>query len=233
MTTIMPLPAIDFEMLADLKSKMSAFTTRFDQFILAGREQLRKETNDFAAGMAEDRLTQKAHLQAIEQIKQEQAAIEETLQVEREEVAEIEAHITEYSSKHDAIYQLKESLEEQIREANGQLEAKRTRIAGEKHELSLQRSKNRPELEAWQDHLGLKIDVAEANKLRFTYTNIGPDSQRPHSITMDVSTSTYAITDCHPELPQTDALLLELNRTRDFSSFLKQVRREFKGVVAV
>lgn len=225
----MALPTVDFDMITDLKARMSAFTTRFDQFILAGREQLRKERNEYVAGMAEDRLTQRAHLQSIEQTKLEQQELDAALRTEKTEVQEMSDSINEYSTKKSLMNELKESLGRQVEETQEVMAKKREALAHQRHHLALQNAKNRPELSAWETQLGLEIDAAGTDLLRFTYTHINDgDSAAPHFFIINLSSSTYHVEECHPALPTMEDEVMDLNKTRDFSTFLKNVRRDFK-----
>lgn len=225
----MALPAVDFNMMADLKTRMKAFTTRFDQFILAGREQLRKEHDAYVAGMAEDRSTQRAHQQAIERTREEQAALEDTLTQEREEVEAVQANIDEFSTKRAAMVTLRTSLEAQVQAAQDVLTKRREAVAARRLDLARQNAQNRPELDAWETQLGLKIDAAGTDKLRFTYTHVNDrDAATPHFFIVNLADPVYAVDECHPALPDLDRLVADLNRTRDFSTFLKRTRQAFK-----
>lgn len=229
MSTTMALPAVDFESMTNLRARMTAFTSRFDQFILAGREQLRRERNEYVAGMAEDRLTQRAQAQAIEQTKEEQKLLAETLKQEAAEVAEVESSIADYSAKHADMLEWKAALERQITDAQSVRTKKKEVIAGRRRQLEGQNARNRPELTAWETQLGLKIDTAGEDRLRFTYTHINDkDPAMPHFFIVDLTSSTYRVEECHPTLSNMDSALTDLNRTRDFSAFLKRVRQDFK-----
>lgn len=228
MTTV-ALPSIDFEMLADLKQKMAAFTSRFDQFILAGREQLQRETNEYTAGMAEDRLTQQAHLQAIAQTKKEQKELLERLRLEQEDVAEMEASIAEYSAKKDDMAQLKTSLEQQITESSETLTKKRDRVAAQRRGIAQQSARNVPELRVWESQLSMTIEAPEADTLRFVFRDICEDANKMHTIVIDVSEKQYKVVECYPII-SVDALLHRLNESRDFGGFLKQVRASFRSL---
>lgn len=220
-------------MILDLKSRMSNFTTRFDQFIALGREQMRKERNNHLAGLTEDRLTQRAHLQSIEKIKQDQIQLEAALEAEKAEVKEIEESIQDYSSKRAVIRDLKGDLEERLRDIQGAMSRKRQVIAQECQAISAQNAKNRPELGIWESQLGLQIETAGIDLLQFKFTKIEDrNPQESYYFVIDLATSTYDMRECQPPLPCINTLLAELNATRDFGKFLKQMRAGFKKLVA-
>lgn len=232
-TATMNLPSVDFEALADLKVRMTAFTSRFDQFIAAGREQLRRERNDFTAGMVEDRITQRSTAQAIEQTRTAQLELETTLRAEAGEVREIESSIAEFSDKRAVMLDAKASLERQIRDAREVMARKREVMADRRRVLALQNVRNRPELLAWESQLGLEIASAGTDLLRFTFTHVdGRDAGASHAFVMDLASPTYVVQECHPAVPAMAmaTALEQLNRTRDFSVFLKQVRKAFKSL---
>ncbi|ORY87852.1 chromosome segregation protein Spc25-domain-containing protein [Protomyces lactucae-debilis] len=228
------LPTVDFSLLTNLKDRMDAFTVEFDKFFIAGREQLRKEKNDFAAGMAEDSSQQKALIQAIEKTKIDQHELLEVMQNERAEVQEVRASISEYSKKQESLSGHKELLEGQISEVEEILAKKRAAMHIKRQELASQHAKNRPELQAWESQLGLRIETAGTDLLRFTFTRVDEkDPDRPCRMIVDVSGPDYDVTECSPSLPAMESMLTELNSSRDFSAFLKVTRQAFKSACRI
>ncbi|CCG81003.1 Putative uncharacterized protein [Taphrina deformans PYCC 5710] len=207
MTSTMPLPSIDFDNLAQLKSRMSAFTTRFDQFIIAGREQLRKERDEFATGMAEDRLLQRTNQQAIEATLREQKELEATLQNEKLEVHDMQASIEDYSAKRNKMIEYKDALEQQTQGVQEIMNKKREVMAAKRHDLTIQNVKNKPELQTWETQLGMRIESAGTDMLRFEFSRINDrDINMPHSFVIDLATSMYAVTECQPQLSTMQAI---------------------------
>lgn len=229
MASTMSLPAIDANLIAALKSKMSSFTVLFDQFVASRWEQMRKERNDYLTGIAEDHSSQQARVQAIEQAKQDHVILEASIEAEQVELKEMEASISEYSSKWANMLRTKEHLEKQLRDVASDLSANREVLSQKQHVLSLQNRKNRPELHIWESQLGLQIHAAGINLLQFTYNKILNNEQDTTcSFVIDLTTSKYDLRQCTPSLPAVASVLAELNDTRDFSKFLTQMRKEFK-----
>ena len=218
------LPSIDFEMLADLKSKMTQFTTRFDSFIAAGRDQLKREKDEFAAGLAEDRLLQQAQLEAIDRAEAKKIELLASLKTEHQEVANMEADITEYSQKRDDMLILKEALQQQLKEDTEALKTKKNQLSSQQAVLSAQNKQNMPELRMWESTLGLKLEPSEKDRIRLIFTHIAPDITKMHIILLDIA-SDYKVVDCYPTIDL--SCLNELNEGRDFARFLRKVRNEF------
>lgn len=224
MTATTALPSIDFDMLTDLKSKMARFTTRFDAFILAGREQLKRENDEFVAGLAEDKVLREAQLEGIARIEQDKEEIKQALEVEHQEIAAMEADITEYSQKRDDMLLLKETLQQQLEETSNIHKERSQSLQQQKNTLSQQNQQNRPELRMWETTLGLRIEASERDRLRLIFTDIAPDVTKMHTVLLDL-TDGYKVVEFYPTVVVD--CVNELNDSGDFGRFLRKIRNEF------
>jgi kinetochore protein Spc25 len=210
---------------------MAKFTQELDQIFIARREEVRRGPVEFTAEMAEDRNQQRNIHQAMERAKADHQEALATMQNERAEVEEVRASITEYSAKRSSLSSHREALEQQIAEVEEVLAKKRAAMSVKRQELVAQHAKNKPELQAWESQLGLQIDSAGIDMLRFTFTRVDKnDEKKPYMMVVDVRTHEYAVAECVPALPRMTALLADLNESRDFSGFLKAVRQAFKEI---
>ncbi|OLL22310.1 Kinetochore protein spc25 [Neolecta irregularis DAH-3] len=214
----------------DLKAKMAKFTIEFDDFVKEGRERILLERNGFAKTASEDREKEKGLRKQIEGIRHKER---ETQQVaiakEREEVEEAEKTNAALHRKKEEMIERKQILTVQIEEGKIGIQKKREFRTAERQTLACQSSKNTPELEFWEDHLGMKILGLKDDFLQIVFTHINEhDWQREYYVTLDLSERNYQVPECKPLLNQLAALVDRLNETRDFPDFLKRVRKGFK-----
>jgi len=87
-------------------------------------------------------------------------------------------------------------------------------------------------VEYYSRNLGLEFRRVGDNKLRFVFRQIDPaDHNRKFSFVVEISEgSAYSVTEVKPEIQNLDRLLKELNKTNDFSRFIRQMRIEFKAI---
>lgn len=85
-------------------------------------------------------------------------------------------------------------------------------------------------LRLYESRLGLSLKRLPNSDLRLSFEYIKPCiDESEHSITIAI-TSTYRITSCVPHLTQLPVLLKTLNKTNDFSRFVKELRKAFVGL---
>lgn len=82
-------------------------------------------------------------------------------------------------------------------------------------------------LRLYESRLGLSLKRLPNSDLRLSFEYIKPSiDESEHSITIAI-TDTYRVTSCVPHLAQLPALLKILNKTNDFSRFVKDLRKHF------
>lgn len=81
--------------------------------------------------------------------------------------------------------------------------------------------------------LGLRFDRIPGDRLRVTFTSVDPlRPAREFSFALHVSeVEVYTVSECVPPIPELPALVEELNRSNDFSSFVQAMRAAFKARV--
>ncbi len=199
--TMVPLPVLDFGM-ADLKSRMAQFTVRFDTFVLSGRERLLQGKLEFAASMAEDRMTQKSHSKSLEQYKQIELDCAASMVKERAEVEQVQSSISVFSAKKQMMAEQQALLEIQVEQIKVLLQKKRELRSQQRQKLAEQNAKNAPELKFWETHLGMKIEAAGTDRLKFIFNNIDEnDWNTEFHFIVDISQREYERNlTCFPDL---------------------------------
>ena len=133
------LPSADFNF-DDLRSRMAAFTSKFDAFIARGRQRVLEERNAFRLSMAELQGTsphpvpipnltnpdsQRTQRAAIDSLTAAAAAHTDTLSREAAETAELEAAIATYNGERDAALARRDRLNAAIAELQSEAATRR------------------------------------------------------------------------------------------------------------
>ena len=244
-------PSLDLKPLEELRAQMRDFTARFDSFVRAQRENLAAERDDFKAGLAEDRLSRRACETAIATQEADHGALLDRVGAEREERAALRAGVEDYARRRAGLAEARSALQGELAEVERLLVQKSKDRASERGRLARENARNAPELKALESRLGLVIESASRRQpptnqttddggdgemrdlLKFTYTQVAPlDRTLKHHITVDLTTNTYELLDCQPDLglEVRQKLVDDLNKSRDFAHFLKAVRKAFRSM---
>jgi len=103
-------------------------------------------------------------------------------------------------------------------------------------QAQLQREQKLSELDkgcsVYRSMLGLEFERVGDERLRLVFTNIDPHApSRAFAFQVFVDSSDhYHIEHCEPHLSGLPALADQLNKTNDFSVFVRSARREFKAL---
>jgi len=156
---------------------------------------------------------------------------QQTLAKEAAETNEMQAAIASLSAQRDAHNATKESLKQQIAEAQKQIDARHAAQRAHAQHLESQSRFNIPELDFWTTNLCMEIDGAGLNdRLKFIFTHIDDrDWTREAWFEIDTSKREYEVSYCKPKLEkeQIERQLEKLNETRDLTVLLKGMRELF------
>lgn len=221
-------PKLNFE---GVKRRMEAFQTRFDEYIARDRQDVLDSRNEFTKSISEHKETQKALLAEIEELRQKEVELNKARAKDQKELEESRSAIATYSSKREEMVEANRQLQEQISAARQQIHELRDEQVKQKQSLNTQTSLNGPELEFWERTLGLRIEGADEDFIKFVFTQVDPnDGDREYSVTLDLREHDYAVSETVPEVDQNELnkVLDTLNESRQLNVFLRDVRRLFK-----
>ncbi|KAL7272884.1 kinetochore-associated Ndc80 complex subunit spc25 [Rhizina undulata] len=212
MAASLPTADLGFEALGE---KMTMFTMRFEESMERKRRQILEEKHEFGKAMAEDKDSQRTLRKEIEHYKQREQDIVDMIKQEAAEVAEAESVIAQISRKKISREEHYKQLQAQIEELQETVKKKRELKAQERQTLASQASQNAPELAFWEEYLGMRIEgVGLADHLKIVFT---------HLVDSDWTKEFWFI-------DAVDPVVDRLNETRDFASFLKEIRELFKRI---
>ncbi|OZJ06542.1 hypothetical protein BZG36_00502 [Bifiguratus adelaidae] len=225
------LPTMDFGA-QDLKQRMEALSIKFDEYIKLGRETITQRRENWLKALAENKERQTKMERDLELYKAEEQVLTTTIAKEKQEIYDAENTIKQFTSHskmmQEKINELQKQADSLRREVNNKRQAKIDSAKASER----QKSKNEPELRAFQTWLSFKIEGGGSDKLAFTFTHIDPnDWNREFTFVLDVGQRIYQVPKCQPMVSNLAQLLNELNEKReysDFINFIKYMRKAFK-----
>ncbi|KAH9874629.1 Ribose-phosphate pyrophosphokinase [Plenodomus lingam] len=243
------LPSINFGF-DDLRSRMNQFTARFDAFIEKGRRQVLDERNQFRMNVAElhgkftsleqdksnkktnstteDQRMKKRDIEILE-LKTEQHS--QTIAKEAQETSEMQEAISALTLQRDERLAHRDNLRAQIAEVQKTISARREAQLKHRRYLDGQSRYNEPELDFWENYLGLRIEgLGQEDRLKFVYTYVDEQEwDREAWFELDTSERDYKVLEMRPkvEREEVDRVIERLNETRDLAGFLKGMRELF------
>ncbi|KAF4535769.1 Kinetochore protein Spc25 [Lasiodiplodia theobromae] len=224
------LPNVQFGF-DDLRQRMDAFKTRFDEYIVQGRKRMREEKNQFYLNIAEMQEDQRHKQREIEILQLKSTTHQQTLAKEAQETAEMHNAIAALNSRRDEQIARRDALKAQIAEVQGQIAAKREAQRDHARYLDSQARFNQPELAFWRDYLCLEMEGAGvSDRLKFTFTHINErDWEKEGIFELDTTYREYTVSYMKPRLDQEEVneALERLNQSRQLGGFFRRMRELF------
>nr|OQO28250.1 hypothetical protein B0A51_05400 [Rachicladosporium sp. CCFEE 5018] len=216
------LPSADFNF-DDLRQRMSAFTLRFDDFIAKGRKRVLEERNAFRANVAE---LEESHRSAAQQISSLQTASSThatTLEKESAEKEDLESAITQLQSQRTSHLALRTELQTSLSHSKIRLAALRAQQAEHQSAIAAQARENAPELAFWERTLGLRVEGAGGEVLRFVF-----DGLRDEEVWFELNTGSeeFEVVATEPgvEAESVRRVVEEANERKNLGGLLKGMR---------
>lgn len=153
---------------------------------------------------------------------------------EREEALEAERAIASMARTKAAKTDHRNALLAQIAHTETLIANKRSLRATERSSLLAHSSLNAPELEFWENYLGMRIESAGVpDHLRIVFTHIVEnDWDREFRFVVALGPRDYQVLQCRPKVPDEvlDRVVGRLNESRNLTKFWKDMRDSFKEV---
>ncbi|EPX71194.1 kinetochore protein Spc25 [Schizosaccharomyces octosporus yFS286] len=212
----------------DLKSKISNFNSIFDRFLQDERKQLLNNKNEHLKKLSNVYENQKNIEKTLDHLQAREQTYNELLEKERVEREATEQEIQTIQGKVEAMQKRKQTVLDEIERSRAVLTTKQQTKEELESSKRKQEQLNMPELQFWQDYLGLRMEGVHEEVIRFVFTNIDEKNwDRPFSFQINLSHIDYEVTHCRPLLPTLDNLVHKLNQSRDFYQFLRDIRKGF------
>ncbi|KAJ2636747.1 kinetochore-associated Ndc80 complex subunit spc25 [Coemansia sp. RSA 1286] len=207
----------------------SEFTRRVDEMVQELRRLIRERSSDFEHQLEESGEREKRMKVDMEALEKENKDILSKLRDEDGEEEEMSRNISGLQVKQRNIKDEVNQLSLQLARMETELDKRRKAIDDKQKVLKAQSEKNQPELEFFQNKMGLAISKGDdKDSLTFVFTLISlSEPAKPFSITVDMSQRDYRVTKCSPEIQELGKYVETLNANRDFFEFLKRIRKAF------
>ena len=167
----------------------------------------------------------------IEILNLKSATQAQTQAKEAQEAAEMHAAIATITSQRDDRQQQRTRLTSQIESVKKSIQQRQEAQAQHARQLDGQSRLNAPELDFWQDYLGLTIDgVGEADHIRFTFSLLDEKNwEAEFFFVLSMATREYCILKTKPKLEDSKVqkAVEALNQHRELGPFLHEVRQLF------
>ena len=167
----------------------------------------------------------------IEILELKQSQHDQTLAKETAETAEMHTTIALLTSQRDERLAQRDTLQREVAEVQKAITARREAQLKHRRYLDGQARYNEPELDFWENYLGLRIDGAgQSDRLRFVYSNMDERAwDREAWFELDTSDREYKVLQCRPSIDteEVERVVDKLNETRDLGLFLKGMRELF------
>ncbi|CAN6654073.1 hypothetical protein TRVA0_027S00342 [Trichomonascus vanleenenianus] len=216
-----------------LRKRMDAFRSQFDGYIGASRQKVLDMRNEHARALSDARESQKELSNEIEELNRREVEIANARAKDQRELEESRSAIATYAAKRDGVKSSNDQLLDQIAELRRQIQSRREEKNNQQQHLTKQTSLNAPELAFWERILGLRIEGASEDFIKFAFTLIDPsDVDKEYYFIVDLRSHDYAVSECNPPLDEEvlNKIVDDLNESRRLNLFLRDMRRAFKNL---
>lgn len=129
----------------------------------------------------------------------------------------------------------KNTLVEESRELESLMDQKRREIDRKRAQLLRQRQKDHPEVELYEQLLGMRVDASQQGTLMFTFDHWDQDNLLQEcKLTLDVSGDQFALLETVPSFESDEEkqeLVERFNKNNDIRSFLAEARSKLTSRV--
>ncbi|KAJ3445058.1 kinetochore protein spc25-related [Anaeramoeba flamelloides] len=221
MTSIDPQKQIE-----EIRNSISKSEQQFDNWV---REESQKIENLKKEGMS----LPKEGKKKIQQLKKQEEELKiekKSINKENKEIQQTKEEINKLTKTKTEKLKQNIELNENIQKQRTILQERKIVIQNKEQIQQLKEKELQDTLDKYQTWLGLNFKRMNGNKLRIILTQIDPqDHSREFYFTVRIDrTSRYIVEECDPILPSLKELVNNLNKTNDFSLFVRKMRKKFK-----
>ncbi|KAI9101381.1 chromosome segregation protein Spc25-domain-containing protein [Phlyctochytrium arcticum] len=220
--------------LNDLNDECSAFLDRFNVWAATKKKEIEEGRMAYLQTLEEFQARQTQLESQIEALKIKELENEQVFEREKREATEMENEVNELKVQKDEREFARGELLDNVSRMQSDLRRRREDLALKREARRTQHQRLQPELECYEQKLAVQIIGLQNEILKFIFTHVNPaDWDQEYSFVIDVRRQDYQVIDCNPPLPILDGLVEWLNSTRDFSTFLKMMRRGFATIAKI
>ncbi|AMD19534.1 HCL617Wp [Eremothecium sinecaudum] len=219
------MPIDQFE---ELRGNIASFQHRLHDYLLKQRRNYLQLVDSYKQDI-EKYNVMKESLQSKElMLEAEEQDLKKQIDGLQEKTQETSAKLEALEIRKRQLLEERAVVERDRNELKELLQKKRNEVEQQRHAITRQHLRDRPEVSAYERLLGLDINADRPEMLRFTFSNVlERDQDARCSFSLDLSLPEgYKIVDSRPEISETEARALEeeLARSGDLPAFLKHTR---------
>ncbi|GAA5938760.1 uncharacterized protein JCM15063_004861 [Sporobolomyces koalae] len=193
-------------------------------------EDVRKQLREHLTHLESERIAYEHKIRELGDVAKDMVR---TQQREREELDKAKQHEGEVNRQQQKLRVRLEGYQQEVREAMHKLEHRRQLKSRQREAFAQQLAQNKPELDFFEQKLGLKIRGKGHDVVQFKFVNLDRTSySRSFSFDLDVSTCSYTVSAISPtnylSRELVNKLTTDLNeQSIDLYTFVREMRFEF------
>ncbi|OCF37931.1 kinetochore protein Spc25 [Kwoniella heveanensis BCC8398] len=224
-------PSIDLQW-EPFQRHIEAFLTAIDEYTLAARTELAARASDHTAFMRELQAKKEETEIQIQFEREREGEMLATLESERHAMSDLNTSLSNLKSQLQKVQDQSSTLESELNNLRKEVKLEQSKKERQGKVLDEMRDRDEIELRELEEAVGWKVEGIKEDLLLMRFTLLDPnDPAREFSILIDVSKQDYSVPNCDPSLPSLPELVRQLNSERDFYTFIKRVRKAFRGLI--
>ncbi|TPX72747.1 hypothetical protein SpCBS45565_g00349 [Spizellomyces sp. 'palustris'] len=248
----LPPPSVNLDtdhQLSELTTRCASFLRRFDAWVLAKKKEMSEEKSAHVKTIDELKEKESQTKTQIEVYKGKESDLQRAYEKERQEAEEMEAEVTELRIQKDERDATRDELMDRVQAMRNDIRRRREELNKKREARLNQHKRIQPELECFMNKLAMDVRGLQsmepyfsvfvacwntyavpvvADMLKFVFTHVHPqDWEKEYTFSIDVRRNDYQVVECNPAVTNLNELVEWLNKTRDFYTFLKMMRRSF------
>lgn len=220
-----------FDDFGDLQSRMNDLTVTFDSYINRTRAEVITSKQDHYGRVTELKSRQGQLEMEIAALQQKEKKIKDTIARTLEELQLQHLKVNELQLKETTQLHERDQLQRQVEAQLQLVRQAEEAVRNQKQDLQAQVLRDHPELAKFEHFLGLRIEAVREDCVRFVFYNVFWDNvDKEVDCQINVGDAKYVLERTNPELLPETAQRIEgqLNETKNFSKFLKNIRLELR-----
>ncbi|KND01885.1 uncharacterized protein SPPG_03673 [Spizellomyces punctatus DAOM BR117] len=227
----LPPPSVNLDtdhQLSELTTRCASFLKRFDAWVLAKKKEMSDEKLAHIKIIDELKEKESQTKTQIEVYKGKESDLQRAYEKERQEAEDMEAEVTDLRIQKDERDATRDELMDRVQAMKNDIRRRREELNKKREARLNQHKRIQPELECFMNKLAMDVRGLQTDMLKFVFTHVHPqDWEKEYTFSIDVRRNDYQVVECNPAVSNLDELVEWLNKTRDFYTFLKMMRRSF------
>lgn len=212
----------------ELKQRMAEFEQRLHNSLNERASSAAAAVQSYKDVVDQLNTRQRVLIEKLEELKKEEVKLQQDQKNAQRDAEGARSRLGTFRIRQQQLQSQKNALIEESKELETLMVQKQREIDQQRTQLLRQRQKDHPEVQLYEELLGMRVDASQQGTLRFTFQNW--DQENPFQdceLTLDVSGDQFILLDTLPPLEsdeQKQELVQKFNRDNDIRRFLVDAR---------